>query len=147
MTGYLDTSFLASLYTEDANTTAAASELLGAGGPYVLTEFTAFEMTNAYAGRRFRREISRETGAAALAAFRQDIASGVLAVLPVPAGAFERAAALAELHTPRLGCRALDVLHVAIAQELNASLLYTFDRRQARLARTVGISVRPRLRH
>lgn len=47
-------------------------------------------------------------------------------------------------HTPVLGCRTLDVLHVATAIELGLRDFVTFDTRQTRLAAAVGVKpVRP----
>jgi predicted nucleic acid-binding protein len=59
---------------------------------------------------------------------------------------FERAQALAGKHTGRLGVRSLDILHVAVALELQAEAFLTFDRRQARLARAEGLPTPVRIR-
>jgi predicted nucleic acid-binding protein len=48
---------------------------------------------------------------------------------------------LGRRHSSRLGQRTLDTLHVAIALELNAERFWTFDERQAKLARAVGLKV------
>lgn len=50
-------------------------------------------------------------------------------------GAFKKLCAL----TPRLGCRTLDVLHVACALQLRPDLFVTFDLRQNALAREAGL--------
>jgi hypothetical protein len=39
--------------------------------------------------------------------------------------------------------RSLDILHVAIALELGATLFLTFDHAQKRLAQAAGLKVRP----
>jgi predicted nucleic acid-binding protein len=46
----------------------------------------------------------------------------------------------------REGARALDILHVAVALELQAASFFTFDRRQARLARSEGLATPVRIR-
>jgi predicted nucleic acid-binding protein len=43
------------------------------------------------------------------------------------------------MHTPSLGCRTLDVLHVASALELAKTGFLTFDTRQRKLARAAGL--------
>jgi hypothetical protein len=43
--------------------------------------------------------------------------------------------------TPTLGCRSLDVLHVAAARLLDAKVFLTADRRQASLAEGEGLAV------
>jgi predicted nucleic acid-binding protein len=56
-------------------------------------------------------------------------------------GTLQRAADIAREHTPRLGCRSLDVLHVATALQLGFRQFLTFDRRQQQLARAVGLKL------
>jgi len=53
--------------------------------------------------------------------------------------ALNRAAELSRRHTPKLGTRALDVLHVACALELKCRYFVTFDIRQQQLAEAVGL--------
>jgi predicted nucleic acid-binding protein len=47
--------------------------------------------------------------------------------------------ALARKYGPSIGVRTLDSLHVACALELKAQRFWTFDERQARLAKAVGL--------
>ncbi len=145
MTSYADTSFVFSIYASDGNSVAAVAEMESVA-VCTLSELTSFELANAFAGCRFRDEISEEEMDRSLGAFHQDARTGLFNIQPFPPGTFERASALAREHTPRLGTRALDVLHVAAADLLGASVFYTFDLRQARLARAAGLSVRPRPR-
>ena len=63
-----------------------------------------------------------------------------------PATMYERAQMLAGKRTALLGARALDILHVAVALELQAASFFTFDRRQARLARSEGLATPVRIR-
>lgn len=51
------------------------------------------------------------------------------------------ARALSEKHTDRLGCRGFDLLHVALALELECDAFVTSDRVQGELARAEGLSV------
>jgi hypothetical protein len=53
----------------------------------------------------------------------------------------KRAADLSREHTAALGCRSLDVLHVASAIELEFKRFTTFDSRQQQLARAVGLKL------
>jgi hypothetical protein len=75
----------------------------------------------------------------ALASFEEDFADGryIQADLLWRA-ALQRAADLSRRHTPVLGCRSLDVLHVASALELQAKHFLTFDSRQQKLAQATG---------
>jgi predicted nucleic acid-binding protein len=57
----------------------------------------------------------------------------------MPENAFELCADLARRYGPKLGTRTLDSLHVACALELKAERFWTFDERQAKLAKAVGL--------
>jgi predicted nucleic acid-binding protein len=52
---------------------------------------------------------------------------------------FRRASKLACEHSSEIGCRSLDLLHVASALVLEATTFLTFDDRQALLARVTGL--------
>ena len=45
-------------------------------------------------------------------------------------------------HTPELGCRTLEIMHVACAVLLAPELFVSFDSRQLQLAATAGLMVR-----
>jgi predicted nucleic acid-binding protein len=59
--------------------------------------------------------------------------------LPMPENAFELCADLARRYGPKLGTRTLASLHVATALELKAEQFWTFDQRQAKWAKAVGL--------
>ena len=59
--------------------------------------------------------------------------------VPLPESAFERCIVLTKEYGPRIGMATLDTLHVASALELGADEFWTFDERQAKLARAVGL--------
>jgi predicted nucleic acid-binding protein len=59
--------------------------------------------------------------------------------VPIPENAFALCAALALKHGSTLGMRTLDSLHVACALELKADRFWTFDERQAKLAKAQGL--------
>ena len=60
---------------------------------------------------------------------------------PIPERAFELCADLARRYGPKLGIRTLDSLHVACALELKAERFWTFDERQAKLAKARGLKM------
>ena len=53
------------------------------------------------------------------------------------------AESLAEQHTPAIGSRSLDILHVAAALVLGATEFCTLDTRQGKLAQLAGLKVQP----
>lgn len=74
--------------------------------------------------------------------FEKDRADGVWVDASLPELALEVCAQLARRHAARLGTRTLDTLHVASALELKAKRFWTFDERQARLARAAGLRLK-----
>lgn len=71
----------------------------------------------------------------------KDRADGLWAEVGMPEGVFEVCADLARRHGARLGVRTLDSLHVASALQLKAERFWTFDDRQAKLARVEGLKI------
>jgi predicted nucleic acid-binding protein len=143
LTSYPDTSFLFSLYLPDANARAAELEFRRSQPSLIFTPFNEVELITAFEARIFRREVRPPQIRAAFRALEADIDAGVLVRQPVRESAYERAITLSRRHTRRIGARALDILHVAIALELGADAFFTFDRRQHRLARAAGLRIHP----
>ena len=68
-----------------------------------------------------------------------DRAAGPWVEVGLPDHAFDLCADLARRYSPKLGVRTLDSLHVACALELKAERFWTFDERQAKLAKAEGL--------
>jgi len=141
---YADTSFLVSLYSQDANSTAA-QELAGAlKAPLAFTPLHRLEARNAIRLAVFRHEITPAECREVLAIIDANIKAGALLEFPVAwAEACAEAEALSAAHTDKLGTRALDLLHVAAAAVLGVKDFFTFDIRQKALAVKAGMKVRP----
>ncbi len=73
--------------------------------------------------------------------FERHRQSRVWVDVPLPEMAFERCIQLTKQHGTRIGMATLDTLHVASALELGAERFWTFDERQAKLARAAGLKV------
>jgi len=73
------------------------------------------------------------------AQFVSDEATNLWREVPLPENAFELCADLARRYGPKLGMRTLDTLHVACALDLKAERFWTFDERQAKLAKAQGM--------
>jgi predicted nucleic acid-binding protein len=97
------------------------------------------EWEHAIAQHVFRGEVSRSEAAAFYSAFEADRKLRLFLEQDMPEPVFEVAVELARKHVLHLGCRTLDTLHVASALELKAERFWTFDERQAKLAREVGL--------
>ncbi|MBI5766758.1 MAG: type II toxin-antitoxin system VapC family toxin [Verrucomicrobia bacterium] len=139
-----DTSFLFSLFGNDAHTPAAKNWVLQAQLPISVTALGRYELGNAFRFAAFRKAISQVDALASLAAFEADLKSGHLqqASGDLKAIVFE-AARLSELHTVSGGHRSFDILHVATARLLKATTFLSFDANQRRLATTLRLNVGP----
>jgi predicted nucleic acid-binding protein len=142
LSAYADTSFLVSLYILDANSEAAAARMARVRLPVFMTQVGELELSNALSLRLFRKELVPSQVKAARALIAADIEQRVIQVKPLSGVVFERAKQISRKWTPRLGTRSLDVLHVASALLLRSDAFYTFDRAQARLAATEGLTVK-----
>jgi len=100
-----------------------------------ITHHGRVEIINAICLAGFRGFITAEAMNNSLASFDEDFAQGMYVQADLLwRSALNRATELSREHTPSLGCRSLDVLHVASALELslpNSSLL-TCGRRNSR---------------
>jgi hypothetical protein len=63
-----------------------------------------------------------------------------LVITPLPDAIYLDSKRLAAAWTAKLDTRTLDVIHVASAVALKADLFYTFDERQAKSARAIGLN-------
>jgi len=144
MSLYADTSLLISYYINDSNSTGAQSLIHAATEPLPFTGLHRLEMRNALALGVFRRILSPAQVSAAWSDVERDLRSGRLVPQPVNWRPIYRAAAQwAALHSPTIGCRSLDVLHVTLARKLKADDFFTFDARQKSLALALGLTVKP----
>ena len=138
MTVYADTSLLVSLYVWDSHT-VAARELMKPRPRVWFTPFHRTECLHAFAQQVFQGRISLDQAEAAYSDLQRDLIAGIWLETPVPEQAFAISAGLARQHGPKLGVRTLDSLHVACALELKAERFWTFDERQAKLAKAHGL--------
>jgi predicted nucleic acid-binding protein len=139
-----DTSFLFSLFGGDAHTAAARAWAMQTKQPIAVTTLNRYELGNAIRFAAFRKVIPQQDALASLAAFEADLKNGFLqSVSPDLAEIVKEAARLSESHTITGGHRSFDILHVAAARMLKATLFLSFDANQRKLAGTVKLSVGP----
>ena len=144
MVAYADTSFLFSLYAQDANTHKAAHIGKSLRTPIAITPYHRLELKNAFRLSVFRGQIDVAECQRLIDLIEADIKSGALLETPVSwAEVYSEAEALSAAHTPQLGTRSFDILHVASAAALGVKNFYTFDARQKALAQKAGMNVRP----
>jgi predicted nucleic acid-binding protein len=140
---YLDTSFVVSLYSVDANSAAAAVALQTGLLPLMMSSLTEIETVNALGLREFRKEISKVEANVSLRDFEEDLHRGAFLRSALPESIFQRARSLSLQSTARLGLRTADLIHVAASLEFGSKAFFTFDLRQRKLCAELGLAVNP----
>lgn len=136
---YADPSALLKLYIHQPESAAMNAWRGRTRGALAVTHHGRVEIINGICLAAFRKDITADAMSDALASFDEDFAAGrYLQANILWRAALKRAAELSREHTPSLGCRPLDVLHVASALELGFRSFLTFDLRQQQLARAAG---------
>ena len=139
---YADSSFLLSLYSLDAHSARAASHVQRYSPQLLLTPLSELELANALELRIFRKESSPIETRAALAKLQEHIADGFYNIVAMPATVYDLARRIAIKRTATAGTRTLDILHVASAMLLRAEEFWTFDDRQAKVAKAEDLRLR-----
>jgi predicted nucleic acid-binding protein len=134
---YVDTSVLVAALVQEAHT-RRAERWLTAGEALAISDWTITEVSSALAQKLRIGNIDVQTRAAATDAIDTMIASS-LVLLPVERAHFRTAAKFADQH--RLGLRAPDALHLAVAADNNATLV-TLDKKLATAGRKLGVATR-----
>lgn len=137
---YVDPSALARLYLHEEGSREMAAWRARTRGPLAVTHHGRTEIVNALCRAAFLGHLDAEGLAEALTDFATDFSEGRLHQADILwRAALDRASDLSRRHTPTLGTRSLDVLHVACALELNLRRFLTFDIRQRQLAKLTGL--------
>lgn len=152
MRTYADTSFLVKLLSQEPGTAAAVGAYRRLGRPPVFfLPLHGLEVANAIRQRAFhRRHTMPSSGRIAIRRECESSLGLIQAFISRRAfieishdmdSAIECARNLSAKQTVRLGCRGFDLLHVALALELECEAFLTADRIQGALARAEGLDV------
>jgi predicted nucleic acid-binding protein len=142
---YFDSGVIVKLYVPEPNSAEAIRLVTAARPPAPLTDWQAIEVRNALRLKRFRGEITPSQLRSALRAFAEDERLGRWQRPVLDLGeTIRRAEVISRKLAPALGCRTLDIVHVAAALILGMRDFVSFDGRQRQLAKKVGLRVRPR---
>lgn len=147
---YADTSFMTSLIVPDALSQQVMGKYFALGRPVLpYSPFHAMEVPNTLCANQFAQSLQLAEKLRPQAEAKRLQAEGRLALF-IKRGSFlemhadwdavmARFATLSSKHTPTLGCRTLDILHVAFAMELHCKHFITCDVRQAALVKAAGL--------
>ncbi len=139
---YVDPSALSRLYLNQPGSRDMHLWRARIKGSLSVTHHGRTELVNAVSLAVFRGERTVAEAIKAWSNVEADFEDGHLVQVDILwRAALNRAAELSRAHTPTLGTRALDVLHVACALELKLRHFLTFDDRQAKLAVAAGLKL------
>jgi predicted nucleic acid-binding protein len=144
MNAYFDTAIILKLYVQEATSPDAVRLANECPTPYLLTPWQEIEARTALRLKAFRKEITAAEMEASLEAFEEDILSGRWKTPEYKEATVWRFARdLSDRHAAKIGCRTLDLLHVAVALSLGVKTFVTFDERQRAVAKLEGLTVKP----
>lgn len=146
MTAYPDTSFLCSIYRRQEHSARAHAHRRAMSEPLHYSQLLEFEFLQAIELQVFlfaqdrKRGYSRREAELMLVDWEQDVAAGHVSLVPCDTDEVVRyALKLSRAHTAGGGHRSLDLLHLATAVHLGAKEFLSFDDRQVKLARKLGL--------
>ncbi|MEI7732415.1 MAG: type II toxin-antitoxin system VapC family toxin [Verrucomicrobiota bacterium] len=142
MKTYADTSVLFSLYATDANSPKADAGRKVTPVPLPFTVFHRLELRNAMSLAVFQQRITPIEAQLSWQEVENDLIAGLLVPCHGPwHRIFQAAEQMAQNHTAVVGCRTLDIIHVASASVLGSTDFCTLDQRQLDLGRRLGLTV------
>lgn len=89
----------------------------------------------------FRKQISSQEASTCHYYFQKNLNQGTYTRISFQGEEYSHALQLVQVHTAAIGCRTLDILHVALALLLGVGEFVTCHARQKLLAEKVGIKV------
>jgi len=139
---YFDTSALIKLYVSEEYSDALASHVTQQARPIAIHELHELELESGLRAKVFRKEMTVGRCRDILDRIKKDVDDGLLAQTSVSwQDVFRRGRRVAADVTERLGCRSLDVLHVAAALSWRSVLFVSVDDRQLKAAAMVRLRV------
>lgn len=140
---YLDTSALLKLYIREQGSELVQSRVASQDHPLPIWEIQKAELINALRLKVFWNEITLEQVETQIALFENRLKRGLYAFPEIDRDSLMKCVLCLGAETPRLGCRTMDIFHVACAVEIGASEFLSFDQRQNDLATHAGLKLTP----
>jgi predicted nucleic acid-binding protein len=139
---YLDTSAFIKLYLLEDGSAEVHSLVVAQQEPLPVWHLMELELVNALRFKVFLAEMKPADVERIISLYHERKRNGQYFVPFIdPIALHELSLEMTE-ETPTLGCRALDILHVAAARLCDATLFITADTRQAALVKAGGREVR-----
>jgi predicted nucleic acid-binding protein len=138
---YLDTSAFLKLYAREEGSEWVQSKISSQSDPLPVWDILEMEFHNALRLKVFWKEWDENALARQEELFQQRKTRGLYFVPEISRSELLAEFRLLSAYTPGLGCRTMDILHVACAQLLRPDEFITFDDRQKKLAQISGLNV------
>ena len=138
---YLDTSALIKLYLIEAGSVELQQLVASQEDPLAIWELQEAELINALRLKVFWNDINVADADGQIALFQRRKRKGFYYFPELDRLSLMETFSRLSVHTSELGCRTLDVLHVACAVLLAPDIFVSFDSRQRTLAGEAGLHV------
>jgi predicted nucleic acid-binding protein len=135
---YLDTSAFIKLYLHEDGSAEVHGLVVVQHEPLPVWHFMELEFLNALRFKVFLDEMSPDDVDRIISLYLDRKRSGQYFAPHLDPIALHELSLQMTVRTPIIGCRALDILHVAAARLCDATVFVTADRRQAALAELEG---------
>ncbi|WP_367875212.1 type II toxin-antitoxin system VapC family toxin [Luteolibacter sp. Populi] len=138
---YLDTSALLKLHFLEAGSVEVQALISSQSSPLPIWNLQEMEFANALRLKVFWKQISESDADAQFDHFKRRKSSGFYYTPEISRSDLLDRYLRLTAHTAQLGCRTLDIQHVAAAVIIGATLFVSFDNRQRQLAELAGLKV------
>ena len=138
---YLDTSALLKLYIREQGSEAVQARIASQDLPLPIWEIQEAELINALRLKAFWKEITPAQAETQIECYQDRRRRGLYLFPEIQRSSLMNTFRRLSMATPRLGCRTMDIFHVACAVEIGATEFLTFDQRQSELALHAGLKV------
>lgn len=138
---YLDTSAFLKLYVREDGSDLVQKLISAQSDPLPVWEILEMELYNALQLKVFWKELSLDEATRQQSLFQQRKIKGMYYVPEIARAEWMADFRKLAAFTPELGCRTLDIIHVAFACQLKPSGFLSFDAKQMKLAKAVGLPV------
>ena len=140
---YLDTSALLKLYIREPDSETIQAYVMAQDDPLPVWELQQVELINAFRLKVFWGDIESRQADRMIELFEQRMRRGQYFFPDIDRSELMTTFRVLSQETPRIGCRTMDILHVACALQLAPQQFISFDDRQRRLAEHAHLTVLP----
>lgn len=138
---YLDTSAFLKLYIREQGSELVDRIVRSQDHPLPVWDVLTAELVNALRLKVFRGDLAPAESDRLIACYDDRLRRGQYYVPEIARDRLLSKVRELSRQTPRLGCRTMDIYHVACASQIGATLFVTFDERQRRLADHAGLEL------